>query len=327
MDLSVIIPTRNRAGLLARMLDGLRRQAFASDVAYEVIVVDNGSTDTTPEVIRDAAPHFSNFLAIAETTPGLHAARHAGLRHASGEILVYCDDDIVPEPTWLQGISDSFLIRNVAIATGPCLPEYEIAPPDWVEGRKLPVEDGWLIYAYSLLQLGELPRSIPPNGAFGCNFSVRRDALVAAGGFHPDALPWELIEYRGDGEAGLAESVEAKGGRTYYNPDAAVRHWVGADRLTPDYIYRRGFAEGVSQSFRLIRRAGGLVPNPELAEPRMKLPRLGDRGDPVAVRAARGGLDGFWYHQRRLRENPGLLAWVLRPSFLGHEAIDDEARG
>ncbi len=324
MDMSVIVPTRNRAALLGRMLDGLRRQSCSSDIAYEVIVVDNGSSDATPQVIRDAAPYFPHFAGITEAVPGLHAARHAGLRRSSGEILVYCDDDIVPNPTWLQGIADSFLIRKIGIVTGPCLPDYEITPPDWIEKRQVPIEDGWLNYAYSLLHLGELPRPIPHYGAFGCNFSVRRDVLVAAGGFQPDAMPPELREYRGNGETGLAEAIEANGFRTFYNPDVAVRHWVSADRMTPEYIYVRGFADGISQSFRLTRWAGKLVPFPEHAESRTRIPHLDSCGDPIAVQADRGSIDGYWFHQRRLRENPRLLPWVLRPTYLDHEAIESE---
>lgn len=324
MDLSVIIPTRDRADLLAKMLDGLRRQSFESRLSFEVIVVDNGSSDSTPDVIRDAAPYFANFSTIYEQTPGLHAGRHAGLRKSSSDILVFCDDDIVPEPTWLQGIADSFLIRGVAVATGPCRPEYQSAPPEWVEARRVTVEEGSLYYALSLIDLGDMAGFIPSHWAFGCNFAVRRDAVVRAGGFRPDSMPWDLIEYRGDGETGLAQVIATAGGKTYYNPDAAIRHWVASGRMTPEYIYRRAFAEGITTSFKITREAKELPPFPEIVAPLPRLPMPPDANDEIGLRQSRGTLDGFWFHQRRLRQNGRLLPWVLRRSFLGHEAIDAE---
>lgn len=323
MDISVVIPTRNRAERLRAMLAGLRDQRLSAADRFEAIVVDNGSTDDTPKVVADAAEAFSALRCVSEPVPGLHAGRHAGLRAAEGEILVFCDDDIVPEPGWLAAMADSFAIRSVALAGGPCRPDYEAPPPEWIEGMKHRTDSGWLLGPLSLIELDEIPRYVPPEWIFGCNYGVRREAVLAGGGFRPDSMPPELIEYRGDGETGLAQAIAAAGGRAYYNPEAAVRHWVGADRMTPDYIYRRGFAEGVTTSFRFVREARGLPEYPEIA-PLPPLPFPDD--PPVLAREARGRLDGFWFHQRRLRQNPLLPFWVLRASFLGHEAIGDPPR-
>lgn len=323
MDISVVVPTRNRAARLRAMLAGLREQNLSASDRFEVIVVDNGSTDATPRVAAEAAAAFPEFRAIVEPVPGLHAGRHAGFRAARGEVLVFCDDDIVPEPGWLAGMADSFSIRSVSLATGPCRPEYQTAPPEWVETLRHEMESGWLLWAFSLIVLDDFPTFVPPEWVFGCNFGIRREALAAGSGFRPDSMPAELIEYRGDGETGLAQAIAAAGGRAYYNPDAAVRHWVGAERMTPEYIYRRGFAEGVTTSFRFVRQNGGLPPYPEAAPlPPLPMPTT----PPIRARDARGRLDGFWFHQRRLRQNPQLLAWVLRESFLGREAIAEASR-
>lgn len=320
MDISVVIPTRNRAARLRAMLEGLRAQTLSAADRFEVIVVDNGSTDATPQVVADAAGAFSEFRAIVEPVPGLHAGRHAGFRAARGEVLVFCDDDIVPEPGWLAGMADSFSIRSVSLATGPCRPEYESAPPEWVDTLKDEVESGWLLGAYRLIVLDDFPTFVPPEWVFGCNFGIRREALIAGQGFRPGSMPAELIEYRGDGETGLAQAIAAAGGRAYYNPDAAVHRRIGAERMTPEYIYRRGFAEGVTTSFRFIRQSASLHPYPESAPlPSLPTPDM----PPVQARDARGRLDGFWFHQRRLRQNPRLPFWVLRASFLGHEAIEE----
>jgi glucosyl-dolichyl phosphate glucuronosyltransferase len=97
--ISVIIPTRNRAELLRAALLSLSLQTLPPE-DFEVLVVDNGSTDHTKKVVNgfNGLMHLRYFF---DPTPGLHVGRHRGLREASGEILVYGDDDIEALPTWL----------------------------------------------------------------------------------------------------------------------------------------------------------------------------------------------------------------------------------
>jgi glycosyltransferase involved in cell wall biosynthesis len=110
LTLTVIIPTYNRAPLLALALEALTRQRRQGD---EIIVVDNGSTDDTQAVVEG----FKGRLPIqcfVETTRGAGAARNLGIRHATGEILAFTDDDCIPDPDWLHFIELSFL-RDPAI--------------------------------------------------------------------------------------------------------------------------------------------------------------------------------------------------------------------
>ncbi len=324
MDISVIIPTRNRAKLLSQMLTSLACQKLSGQVRYEVIVVDNGSTDATPQMALDAKACFDTFVYHVEHTPGLHAARHAGLRLARGEICVFCDDDIVPSATWLSGILDGFLIPRVEIVTGPCTPLFEVSPPDWVVSLQNVFEGGWCLYDYSLLDLGLAGQYIPPELAFGCNFAIRKQSIIRYGGFLPDSMPAELLEYRGEGETALSQSVAAAGKRTFYSPDARVDHVVSRERLTPAYIYKRAYAEGITQSYRLVRSHGGRLDFPEEAVPGMVAVPPDSAGEEAWVKAKkqRGFIDGFWFHQRRLHENPKLLEWVLRPTYLDYEMVD-----
>ncbi len=324
MDISVIIPTRNRAKLLSQMLTALARQQLSGRDRYQVIVIDNGSTDITPQVAADAQAYFDDFVYHTEKTPGLHAGRHAGLRLACGEICVFCDDDIVPSATWLSGIIDGFLIPRVEIVTGPCRPLYDVPPPDWVECLREKFETGWCLYDYSLLDLGSAGQYIPPELAFGCNFAIRRQAVVQCGGFLPDSMPTELLEYRGEGETALSQSVAAAGRRAFYSPDASIEHVVSRERLTPEYIYKRAYSEGITHSYRLVRNNGGRLDFPEECVPGMVTVPPSSAGEDAWVKAGkqRGFIDGFWFHQRRLHENPKLLEWVLRPTYLDHEMVD-----
>src|SRR5512139_2803936 len=105
--LTVVIPTRNRSALLDRALASLVCQTLPQD-HFEVIVVDNGSTDSTRSVCDAFAPRFVSFRYQYDARPGLHIGRNLGLKHARGEILVYGDDDIAAFPAWLEGIYEAF---------------------------------------------------------------------------------------------------------------------------------------------------------------------------------------------------------------------------
>jgi glycosyltransferase involved in cell wall biosynthesis len=120
LTLSVIIPTLNRAELLAMALAALTKQERPPD---EVIVVDNGCADET----RDVCHRFEGLLPLeylVETTRGAGAARNLGIRHATGDIIAFTDDDCVPDSKWLLFIELSFLrdpaIGMVAGKVEPC---------------------------------------------------------------------------------------------------------------------------------------------------------------------------------------------------------------
>src|SRR2546423_12328653 len=101
MQLSVIIPTHNRAVSLARSVRSALELDYLRDHG-EILVVDNASTDQTPAVVSDLqhAAGGSILRYVQEPDLGLHNARHAGARAASGEILLFTDDDATFSPQW-----------------------------------------------------------------------------------------------------------------------------------------------------------------------------------------------------------------------------------
>jgi len=99
-DISVVIPTFNRAALLRRVLDSLTRQSIPRD-RFEVIVVDDGSTDDTSDVCREMAPHLS-LIYLPLDHGGISAAKNAGLRAAAAPIVLFFDDDDVADVTLLD---------------------------------------------------------------------------------------------------------------------------------------------------------------------------------------------------------------------------------
>src|SRR5688572_13634434 len=98
--ISIIIPTINRSKLLGKTLASIVTQTYPPE-NMEVIVVDNGSTDNTQEIVSAFGAQITNLQYHRVITPGLHAGRHAGMRVSSGEILVFADVDIEALPTWI----------------------------------------------------------------------------------------------------------------------------------------------------------------------------------------------------------------------------------
>ncbi|MDX6286225.1 MAG: hypothetical protein QOG53_1710 [Frankiales bacterium] len=95
LDVTVVVPVRNGAATIGPLLDALARQ---ERVTFDVIVVDNGSTDGTADVVRR---HPMTVRVVEEARPGSYAARNAGLAVARAPVLAFTDADCTPEPTWL----------------------------------------------------------------------------------------------------------------------------------------------------------------------------------------------------------------------------------
>ena len=143
IQISIIIPVFNRGDLLNITLNSLVCSKFNSN-DFEILIVDNCSTDSTKEVSEQFISLNSKFNIryIFESMPGLLSGRQRGAVEAKGDILTFIDDDVIVSEYWLQAISDSFLDNNVSLVGGRNLPEFEITPPDWIQSFYVPSEYG-----------------------------------------------------------------------------------------------------------------------------------------------------------------------------------------
>jgi len=250
--------------------------------------------------------------------PGLHAGRHAGCKSSSGDILVYCDDDIRATTGWLEGIAECFDNSDVALAGGNILPEFECNPPEWVERLWIKTTWGKVLGQYSLINFGDVMVEISPMYVWGANFAIKKNVLLELGGFHPDGMPPDLFRFRGDGETFVSRYIQENGFKAVYNPNATVFHWVSRERMTPEYLYKRMFLQGISDSFTYIRnykRPG-------------ELKKYEKRADIIQNTLNKGYCDGFNYHHNEVKIDSELLRWVLRENYfdyrLPNSSIDQE---
>jgi glycosyltransferase involved in cell wall biosynthesis len=107
IDISVIIPFRNAASHLARCLDSICEQSFAAS-RYEIIAVDNNSTDNSADVPR----RYPRVRLLSETRPGPYAARNHGVRESHGQTLVFTDSDCTVSKRWLAAFAKGFENRK-----------------------------------------------------------------------------------------------------------------------------------------------------------------------------------------------------------------------
>jgi glycosyltransferase involved in cell wall biosynthesis len=332
-EISIIVPTRNRAGILNNLLNSIARVAdFPQGV--EIIIVDNGSMDKTKDLCYSVAERFPSldFRYFYDDMPGLLTGRHRGAQEARGEILAYLDDDVLLTPTWFDALQDAFRDPNVVLVGGPSTPVFEAAPPGWLQAFWTEFEGGRQCECLSLIECGDAVQPADPCYVWGLNFAIRKKTLMDCGGFHPDCILDALQRYQGDGETGLTLKIKDAGLAALYHPQLAVKHVIPKSRLTPHSLERRGFYQGVCDSFTEIRRDRGLPEKPRrswkdvLRPAKWQFERNNILRNPgiEGMRRLhfRAKIAGRVFHQRQVRSDPKLLEWVLRPDYLDYRLPD-----
>ncbi len=328
---TIIIPTANRAAFLLKTLESIA-QLKTPRAEFEVIVVDNGSTDNTKDIVGDFSRKSDLDLRYAfAPEPGLLTGRHVGLEMALGESLTFIDDDVQVAPNWLDSIILTMSNRPaIDLLTGPSIPEYEIAPPDWLEYFWTTDENGKHCGWLSLMDFGPDIREIDPLFVWGLNFTIRKSTLLELKGFHPDNMPEHLQKYQGDGETGLSLKAKKQHKKALYHPEVKVFHAVPAQRLTQAYFEKRAFYQGVANSFTSLRsEEQAQTPHVSLAKKikrRIKhiVFRNNQNNVPLEIRQkledlGRKEQEGFVFHQRLFSENEKVRNWVLRADYLNYK--------
>ncbi len=251
MFLTVTIQTYNHAEGLRSALGSLSGLGCPVGLDYEVLVVDNNSTDGTAGVIEEYRGVLGSRLrATFEPCQGLSAARNRALAEARGEVICFLDDDALADPGWLAGHASAYRADERVAAVGGRI---ELQwPAGWVRPPWLAPElEGYL----SGLDLGSEPRVMTyPCYPYGCNMSVRRDVARRVGGFST-RLGRHGPGLQSNEEKLFFLQIHRLGGRVVYTPDALVRHVVPAQRLSKGFFLRRAWAQGLSDA--IFRRLVG----------------------------------------------------------------------
>lgn len=239
--ISVIVCTHNRAKLLRRALASIFRQDFPP-ADYEVLVIDNASTDDVRSVANEFR-NVPNMRYIREERLGLNTARNTGWQSASGKYVAFLDDDAIALPGWLSAIRDCFETEaNVGIVGGPAYPIWERPRPRWVSYQ--------LAQSLAIIDWGPSKKVIQDirwQWLVGNNMAISKMLLKEVNGFHPtlDRVGNRLLS---NGDILLQKQIMRKGYDCIYLPTMAVQHWVPASRLYRRWFLRRYFWQGVSDA-------------------------------------------------------------------------------
>lgn len=209
MNLSVIIPTYNRSGLLRKTLEGLTRQTALASI-QEVIVINDGSTDATSE----AARQFSTLIPVRlleQSRSGVSRARNYGIREAKSDVVLFLDDDVIPGP---HLVSEHAAFHNEMKNLEAVLMGYVTWHP---EIRVTPFMRWYGEYG-ALFGFGRLNenREVDPCYLYTCNISFKTEFLRANDGFNDDLIVLEDHE--------LAYRLAQKGMRFFFRRAATGYH-------------------------------------------------------------------------------------------------------
>lgn len=240
--ISVIICTRNRADLLGRALGSVVEQAFPR-ADYEIVIVDNGSTDSTPDVAMQFWKQ-TTVRYLREERIGLCVARNTGWQAAAGRYVAFFDDDAIASPGWLAAIRDGFAAAPPMVGAigGRAKPIWEKPRPEWLADE--------IVCSLTVVDWGPSDKVIDDlsrEWLVGTNMAVPRALLAEVGGFHPwlDRVGSNLLS---SGDVFLQKQLVRRGYLCLYRPAMAIGHLVPTARLNQRWFFRRYYWQGVSDA-------------------------------------------------------------------------------
>lgn len=243
---TVVVCTHNRSALLAPCIESLALQTLPRD-EFEIIIVDDGSTDQTPAVCA-RFNHLPHLRVIRQPNAGLGAARERGWRAGSGPVVAFLDDDAEAPPDWL-----AFALARFEQNTTSAFPPAALGGPTrakWEAPRPIWLDDSLAIWLTVWSPFDEYRESAEEHLFVGANMFFLRAALETVNGFN-SALGRRGSSLLSHEESELWSRLQAAGFRAAYDPAIWVYHYVPADRLTKKWFRRRIYWEGISMARRV----------------------------------------------------------------------------
>ena len=308
-ELSVVLPTYNRAADLSQAVESVLRQT-APPETYELIVVNNNSSDDTSGVLeRLTREHPNRIRAILESKQGVAHARNAGIEASRAAVIAFFDDDVSVAPNWIETILRLFAEHpELDCVGGKVLPAWSSAPPAWLTPAH------WAPLA--LQDFGDAPMVVSldnPKGLISANLACRKEVFHRVGGFLPQfQRVKDGIGSLEDGEWMLR--FWKSGGRALYTPDLVTSTDVPAARQTRAYHRRwhlgHGYFYGLLRAEDMERTAvGSLFGVPA------HMYRSAVQDATRWCRAAVSGADSAFLYEIKLRFFAGFLRQRVRERF------------
>jgi glycosyltransferase involved in cell wall biosynthesis len=244
MTLDLVIPTHNRADLLARLLNSIKSARMPEGAIVRTIVVDNNSTDATHAVVQKAQSAWPGVLEYRfEPVQSKSVALNHGLSLVGADIVGMLDDDEEIHPEWIAVVARTFTDPDVAFISGPYLPRWGAPAPAWLP-KAFPAVIGWMDAGDRTLEYGRDYDGVMMGG----NAVVRTAAGRAVGWY--DASLGRVGTRAGSGceDVDFFERLVRAGFRGYYVPELAIYHYIPPHRLTKRYHREWCFRRSIAQA-------------------------------------------------------------------------------
>ena len=251
--ITVAIPTHNRARMLAATLASVAALELPEGVTAECLVVDNNSSDDTAAVVdRFAASARLPVRRVFESAPGSSFARNRAVLEATGDFILFLDDDAIAEPEWAAAMLAAIERRKLDAACGVVLPRWTQKPPRWLGPSlyiRLAVHDEQKLASATPAQLDSI------HNYFSANVGFRRKTFDLFGRFREDLGVVGGNPMSGE-DTELFARIIASGGLIAFVPAARVYHVIPPQRMTRSYLRRKSYAFGFGSAI-----AGGPTHN------------------------------------------------------------------
>ena len=237
--IEIAICTWNRADLLKGTLESIFATLIPPGWQRRILVVDNRSSDETPELLRQYATEHSDVLVLTETQQGHSFARNRAIENSKGDLIVWTDDDVIVPTNWLENYI-------AAAESNPSVSFWGSAiKPDFVSGRPTWLSENWAAVSGCFAerdlgneQLDFTPERLP----YGANFAMRGEVQRQ---FHFNTSYGRRGKaLMGEDELDLMRRLLAAGHRGAWVPRNEIQHIIPADRATTKYVWRYFVGQG-----------------------------------------------------------------------------------
>lgn len=244
IQISAVICTFNRDSYLRKAIQSLVDQTLDAD-AYEILIVDNRSTDNTKKVVTEEFSHLSNLRYLYEPIQGLSQARNTGWQNASGEYIAYLDDDAIAFPQWLEKIVEVFeTVRPQPGGVGGKVEGiWEIPRPSWLSDQ--------LLAHLTVVDWSDRPITLNEQQFLaGANMAFSKHILEKIQGFRVE-LGRKGNRLLSNEDLLLRNQLDEMGYSCFYHPEISVQHHIPKSRLNQRYFINRLYWQGVSNAILL----------------------------------------------------------------------------